>query len=176
MSSLDLQTIKERYTKYLEEAQAKGRHGLPNYEIALWDQVLNPLEFKMFEDIRYIGVPLYPIFPVLENSYLHFANPFKKIGIEIKYKESPQSLIDRKIGLLSASGWTIHVIKSQGSYHTIEEYFRIKRKRKDVEFDDLSFEEQYRFVSKFKEESAPCLLYYINWTYFFEVIYKTDTY
>ena len=166
MSSPNLEEIRGMYDKYLQEAHDSRKAKLPYYEIALWDKVLNAVELRMFDDIKFIGLPLYPIFPILENNYLHFANPFRRVGIEIMFKNSPQTLVDRKVALLEAEGWTIYTIKSQSSYHLIEEFFRFKRKRKDVEYEELSFEEQFQFVQKYHRENAQCLLYYLQWTVF----------
>jgi hypothetical protein len=172
MSKFDFEQIKERYKKYYREAIRQGRRTLPYYEIQPWDQVLNEVESRAFEDIRYFGIPLYPVFPIDEDRYLHFANPFQQIGIEIVYKNSSQSLVTRKVEFLKAEGWTIYTITSKAIYHTIEEFFRIKRKRKDIEWENLSNDMQFNFVKKYHKENAVCLFLFIQWQHFHEQYYQ----
>ena len=161
MSHYDLQKIKTKYDEYIAMAQATNRQILPYYEIELWDQVLNSVELKIFEEIRYLGIPLYPIFPITDENYIHFANPYKKIGIEVRYNNSPWNLIKRKVNYLEAQGWKMYIIDSKSTYHTLEEYFRIKRKLKTIEFDDLTLLQQYHFFEKFKLNNIACLLNFI---------------
>lgn len=158
--------IEERYRYYYQDAIKRGSRHLPFYEVQSWDKVLNPVELRVFQDIREIGVPLYPVFPVAEKTYLHFANPFLQIGIEIAYKNSPKILIDRKQKLLQAQGWIVYVIPSQYCYHTQDEFFRIKRKDRSLEWNDLSFEMQFQFFRKYHLENCACLLNYIKYHHF----------
>ena len=129
--TFNFQEIKERYQYYYEDALLRNRRRLPFYEIQPWDQVLNKIEQRVFEDIRIIGVPMYPIFPVTENTYLHFGNPFEKVGIEIIYKNTPKALIDRKILLLKAQGWKVYTIASQHTYYPVDVFFLDKKKRQN---------------------------------------------
>lgn len=160
--------IKRLYKQYYGEAVERGIHHLPYYEIQQWDQVLNKIDGRIFEDVRAMGIPLYPIFPVTEGTYLHFANPFCRVGIEIIYKSTPQALVERKVNLLKAEGWTIYTTNSQQTYYGIEEFFKLKRKNETIDFDDLPDETKYSFAKKYNTENAACLLYYLKVTYFME--------
>ncbi|RZK12933.1 MAG: hypothetical protein EOO46_01205 [Flavobacterium sp.] len=170
MDSFDFQIVTERYAMYFSDALDKGQEKLPYYEIAQWDRILNPVELRIFHDIKFIGVPLYPRFPVADNTYLHFANPFKRVGIEIEFKNSSPQIINRKVLLLKSEGWTIFRVDSRNAYHIIEEFFRFKRKSKELEFDDLTDEQQYRFVEKYHEKNIQCLLYYLKYRYFSNIL------
>jgi len=158
--------IEDRYRFYFNDAIAKGLNHLPYYEVQPWDVVLNEVELRVFQDIREIGVALYPAFPVAEKTYFHFANPFIRIGIEIAYKNTPQSLIDRKQKLFQAQGWTVYVIPSKHCYPTLEEFFRTKRKDPDLDWSDLPFEMQFQFFKKYHLENGACLLNYIKYQHF----------
>jgi hypothetical protein len=162
----DFDEIFIRYHHYFKEAESTGRRYLPYYEVQPWSEILNPVEREVFEDIREIGIPMYPIFPVAENTYLHFANPFHRVGIEIAYKNSLKALIDRKINLLRAQQWTVFVIPSQSCRLTLEEFFQRKRKDPHLEWEELSHELQSQFFKKYYLENCACLLHYINELYF----------
>lgn len=146
-------------------AQTKGYRKLSNY-FAPWQKVLNAVEQKTFEDLRYWGIPLYPRYPISGEQYLHFANPFEKVGIEIVFKNSPQLLIDRKVALLEASGWVVYTIKSSGTYYPIDHFFKITRKDKWVKWEELSDRMRFLFTRKYHTENTACLVYYINVVHF----------
>jgi hypothetical protein len=158
----NLAEIESRYRHYYQEAILRGRYTLPYYEIEQWDKVLTPVESRIFQDIREMGIALYPVFPVAEKTYLHFANPFVRVGIEIEYKNSPKTTINRKLQLLKPQRWTVYVITSQKCYHTFEEFFNIKRKDPAMQWGDLSQDLQLKFFQKYRLENCACLLNYIQ--------------
>lgn len=137
-----------------------------SYHIEDWNEKLNAVEKRTYHDIRAMGLQLYPIFPVSDDQYLHFANPFKMVGIEIVYKNSPAFLIERKTKLLEGLGWKIYTINSENTYHTIEEFFRMKRKDKALEWEGLDGGLASLFAEKYHTKNALCLLYYLCQTYF----------
>ncbi|TMI63659.1 MAG: hypothetical protein E6H07_12865 [Bacteroidetes bacterium] len=161
----DIAELRKNYSASWYEAVNSGRFIL-SYHIDDWNQKLNAVEKRTYHDIRFIGLQLYPIFPVSDDQYLHFANPFKMVGIEIVYKNSPELLIERKTKLLEGLGWKIYTINSENTYHTIEEFFRIKRKDKSLEWEELDGELASLFSEKYHTKSAPCLLYYLQQKYF----------
>lgn len=67
-----------------------------------------PIEFNVWCDIRNIGIPFYPQIPVL-NYFIDFADPCKKIGIEVDGKEFHHDKgKDQKRDLkLQKEGWKI---------------------------------------------------------------------
>jgi hypothetical protein len=97
-------------------------------KVAQWDKILNIVELRMFHDMRYLGVNLTPRYPISKTNYLHFANPYKKIKIEIIYKNTPDDVVKRKIAFLETYGWKIFTTKSQHTYHIIDEFFCLKEK------------------------------------------------
>jgi len=161
-STFNFSEVIDKYRYYFLEAEKTGVNKLPYYEIQQWDKKLNEVELRIFHDIKYIGVLLYPIFPISETQYLHFANPFIKVGIEIVYKNSPKSLIKRKLEILRSQGWTVYEIESTKTYHTFNEYCNYKK----VDFDELNDVEQFEFYQSNKERNDYCLLEYMKAVHF----------
>jgi hypothetical protein len=162
----NLAEIEEGYRYFYQEALKNGENSLPYYSIHPWDQTLGPTERHVFHDIRSLGLRLYPIFPVAPGTFLHFADPFQRLGVEIAFKDTPKNLLARKQQLLKAQRWTLYVIDSQHCKLTIEEFFRTKRTSETVEFEDLSRVHQLRFFEKFRLENSTCLLEYIKYAHF----------
>jgi len=165
----DLPEIRRRYKELQEEAERNGRLFL-SYDVENWIDKLNEVEKRIFQDLRVLGLPLYPIFPYSDDQYMHFANPFKKIGIEIIFKNSPTELIQRKVKLLESAGWTVYTINSENTYYPIEDFFQMRRKDGATEWEDLDGDQAFRFAEKYKSENAPSLLYYLRQRYFDRVV------
>lgn len=161
-SSFNLADVIEGFRRYYAEAEQTRVYKLPYYEIQQWDKVLNDVALRIFYDIKFIGIPLYPVFPTSQFQYLDFANPFNRVGIEIVYKTSDKSIIDRKLELLKSQGWTIYKIESTKSYYTFDEYCDYK----NVNFDELDKQEQFEFYEKSKEANDYCLLQYMKAIHF----------
>jgi very-short-patch-repair endonuclease len=78
------------------------------YSFGFWDEIFSPIEKLVWHDIRSVGIPMYPQYPVL-GYFLDFADPIIKLGIEVDGKDfhtdkekdlKRQSEIERE-------GWTI---------------------------------------------------------------------
>jgi len=162
----NLPEIEEGYTCFFQKALENKEDHLPYYEIQPWDQTLAPIELEVFREIRGTGLRLYPIFPVAPGTFLHFANPFLRIGIEIVFKNTPPTLLNRKRLLLKSQRWVIYTIPSQCCDLSIEEFFKSRRTRDNVEFEDLSHLHQLQFFEKFHRENITCLLEYIRYKHF----------
>ncbi|HKC37030.1 MAG TPA: hypothetical protein VKB95_13240 [Chitinophagaceae bacterium] len=170
----DIPEIRRRYSSLYIEAIKAGRPLLSYHDVEDWNNKLNAVEKRTYHDLRALGLPLYPIFPYSDDQYLHFANPFKMVGIEIVFKNSPIALIERKTKLLAGMGWKVYTINSENTYHTIEEFFRFHRKDKSLEWEDLDGELALRFAEKYHLQNAPCLLYYIQQRYFKRLVENSD--
>ena len=109
VSQFYFEEIKKRYKVWFRRAIREQHYTLPYYEIQSWDKMLNAVAHNIFDDIKCLGVPLYPVYPISEFDYIHFGNPFIKIGIEIAYKNSSREKIDRKLKRLPIIG-TIEVV------------------------------------------------------------------
>lgn len=78
-----------------------------------WMGIFTPIEDNVWSEIRYLGLPLYPQFPV-GNYFIDFADPVRKIGIEVdsvQWHKNHQKDQEREINL-KKMGWDIYRIKS----------------------------------------------------------------
>lgn len=106
------------------------------YKFSDWFEWLTPIERNVWSDIRNLGLPFYPQFPA-GPYYLDFADPFKKIALEIDGKihldaEVKQRDI-KKDSYLEKNGWT--VIRIQG--------WKTYKSREDYEYSDREIENMY---------------------------------
>ncbi len=106
----ELRIIKDRY-----ERLWKPR--IDPYAIYDWIMIFTPIEYNVWSDIRSIGVPLYPQFPV-GKYWIDFADPIKKIGIEVNGKIHNQTT-DRdtkRLKELACNGYTIFNISGKDTF------------------------------------------------------------
>ncbi len=173
---LNLKEISEAYRVWLENVINTKDPRIHIYDIADWPNILGPRALMVFDDIRGIGLPLYPIYPIDENEYLEFANPFLKVGIEHVYNNSPEEKVAKKIELLEKKGWTIFPIKSQKTYYTFEQFCHFKLVEEGLgRYEDLDNNEKEKFLEDYKFSNTACLLYYLRSNYFFNYEYRVKT-
>lgn len=74
-----------------------------------WINIFSKAERLAWDDIRLVGAPLYPQFPV-GPYFLDFGDPVKKIGIEIDSKEYHKNLEKDKVRQtkIEKLGWKIY--------------------------------------------------------------------
>lgn len=95
--------IREAYKKPLPKNPEKVYNCVP---------LMSPLEFSAFCSIRRLGLPLYPEYPV-GNMFLDFADPIKKIDVELDgatYHDSSKDKI--RDDILKKAGWKVFRISS----------------------------------------------------------------
>ena len=175
VSQFYFEEIKKRYKVWFRRAIREQHYTLPYYEIQSWDKMLDAVAHNIFDDIKCLGVPLYPVYPISEFDYIHFGNPFIKIGIEIAYKNSSREKIDRKLKRLRSMGWTIYETDSRKAYFTFREYHEYVLKGKDVQFDGMELEDQSKFIEQHKDHNTGCLLEYVKDTHFADYYYGPHT-
>jgi very-short-patch-repair endonuclease len=87
-----------------------------------WSAIFTPIEWNVWSDIRHLGLPMYPQFPV-GPYFLDFADPVKKLGIEVdsrRYHEDREK--DRlREQHLELQGWTIIRITGRQTYKEPDE-------------------------------------------------------
>lgn len=90
------------------------------------EKLFTPIERNIWDDLRYLGLPLYPQYPALKYM-LDFADPFKKICIEADGKEYHQDKArDKKRHLeLEANGWTVYHIPGGDTVRWVDEFYRL---------------------------------------------------
>jgi len=105
-----------------------------------WKEILTPIEWFAWEEIRYFGIVLYPQYPVL-NYRVDFGNPYLKIGLEIDGKEFHDKKKDhiRDQRIYDETGWQMFRVSGSEAYKLIdlpeyeddrhEEYDKLRLKR-----------------------------------------------
>lgn len=107
------QNIRNAYRKYGPLLE-KGMRLSP-YDLGIdWMGKMSPIEEKVWADIRYLGLPLYPQVPVL-GYFIDFGDFKNKIGIEVdsdKWHKNKEKDGQRQREIEN-EGWTIHRIPSR---------------------------------------------------------------
>lgn len=106
-----------------------------------WLTIFTPIEKNVWHDIRILGLPLYPQFPV-KGYFIDFADPVLKIGVEVDGKQWHQDKAkdDAREDLLHVLGWQI--IRINGS-QTFDDYDSTLREADEMglrEDDPLEYE------------------------------------
>ena len=94
------------------------------------------IEEDVWADIRYLHLPMVPEFPVL-NYFIDFADPIKKIGIEVdskKWHVDPQKDAIRQKEI-EQEGWTIYRIQGWQTFKGHEDYSDVKQKNCECEYE-----------------------------------------
>jgi len=114
--------IREAY-KHFKPIERNGICSSP-YGLGIdWVNIFSPIEYSVWSDIRYLGVPLYPQYPV-GPYFLDFGDPRRKIGIEVdslKWHKDLSKDMERQKEI-EAMGWTIYRIPSRITYKTREDF------------------------------------------------------
>jgi len=135
------QQIREIY-KQVGPVLEKGVRLSP-YDLGIqWE--FSPIEDNVWGNIRYLGIPLYPEFPV-GPYFIDFADPKKKIGIEVDsikwHKDKSKDMVKDKY--LRSCGWNIYRIPSHMTYKTREDFID---EDGNVNLEDYVFESSEGFL------------------------------
>ena len=103
MTIQDIKNIRESYKSWEPRSDP--------YAFYNWDSIFSPIERLVWIEIRNLGLNFYPQFPVL-SYFVDFADPIKKIAIELDGKEYHQDLQKdmRRQNEIENDGWTIYRI------------------------------------------------------------------
>jgi hypothetical protein len=89
-------------------AAGKRQYGLDPYS---WEDLvtLSPIEWRIWQDIRELGLVMYPQYPV-SGFFVDFANPVAKVAIECDGKEFHQDVEAdrRRQAIIESHGWTVY--------------------------------------------------------------------
>lgn len=100
-------------THYQESAQCilaagKRQYGLDPYA---WSGLvdMSPIEWRIWQDIRELGLVMYPQYPVA-GFFVDFGNPVAKVAIECDGKEFHLDVEAdrRRQSIIEAEGWTVY--------------------------------------------------------------------
>lgn len=89
-----------------------------------WSSIFTPIEDNVWGDIRLLGLPFYPQFPV-GRYFIDFADPVNKIGIEVDGREWHQDIEKdlKRQKEIESMGWKIIRIQGRKTFKTYEDYF-----------------------------------------------------
>lgn len=86
--------------------------------------LFTPIEDNVWCDIRYLGLPLYPQFPI-EKYFIDFADPFNRIAIEVDGRQWHINRIDqdhKRDDKLQSKGWSVYRIPGKYTYKTKQDF------------------------------------------------------
>lgn len=149
--------IRRMYAEHMPAILEAGDRGVDPY-FTDWVSVFTPIEMDAWQSIRGYGVPLYPQFPVL-NFFIDFANPVKRIGIEMDGAQWHDEEKDRRRDLaLLEEGWTIFRVPGRQAYTRFTDPFD--------NFIDMTEEERARNLENWFMNSSDGVIYAIKEVYF----------
>lgn len=102
--------IKTHYQTRAPEILAAGKrqYGLDPYA---WSGLvdMSPIEWRIWQDIRELGLVMYPQYPVA-GFFVDFGNPVAKVAIECDGKEFHLDVEAdrRRQSIIEAEGWTVY--------------------------------------------------------------------
>ena len=157
----DFESIKKQYLELHSKAIQNNKEAM-HFDVEDWRNTLSDIQLKVYKDIKSVGTYLYPLYPI-GDYFIDFGNPFKKVGIEILYKEREREERLACIQYFEKLGWTVYTLESKYVENSAEELFSKQMNRPGQNFysDDNMFE----FVEQNKDKSSECLIYYIKQKY-----------
>jgi len=138
------------------------------YDIYDWDKIWTPIERNTWDAIRYLGLPFYPQYPV-GNYFIDFADPFKKIGIEIDGRKFHQDFErdEYRQSKLENMGWEIFRIPGWMTFKNREDYLRRLEENEDCYDEYGELNEKWRSANnKYRNETAEGKLFSIKEDYY----------
>jgi len=147
--------IKKRYELRDRDFKRGGFYMPDPYSIYDWDKIWTPIERNAWRYIRFLGLPFYPQFPV-ENYFIDFADPVKKIGIEIDGRAFHQNMSKDKSrqDKLESLGWRIFRIPGWMTFKDKDDYFCEFENQSDC-YDEEEYREKFNEINgRFREETA----------------------
>lgn len=100
------------------EASRQDPKGMTDPYFVDWSKLFTPIEDLAWSDIRYMGLPFYPQFPVL-NYFIDFACPSKRIGVELDGAAYHDRGKDKaRDELLWQHGWRIFRVTGTEAHRT----------------------------------------------------------
>lgn len=160
----DIEQLRTLYLKGYNNALQEKVYKLPVY-LEDWKETMNDIEFKLFCDIRSIGVHLYPYYPV-EHLMVDFANPFSKVAILIVYKKTDSKQHQEKVDFLTKNGWKVYSMESKAVTFSAEQLYRRTNYNSSKQLSELEYESFLSFVNENSSNNSECLVYSIKEKYF----------
>lgn len=119
---LNRHQIRERYNELRPLIDRGDR--IDPYSVCDWCGYFTPIEENVWSDIRYVGLPMLPQYPV-DGFFIDFADPLIKLGIEVDGKiwHTNKEKDAQRQDFLERRGWTIIRIDGRQTYKEREDYF-----------------------------------------------------
>lgn len=135
----------------IREAYKKWKPRTCPYSYFGWIHIFTPIENNVWADIRYLGLPMYPQFPV-SKYFVDFADPVRKIAVEV---DGAQWHIDKQKDKkreadLRKEGWVVYRIPGNKTFTTREDYI--------PDGSYFSKEENEEALERFYKESSEGIL------------------
>lgn len=114
--------IRAAYSKF--EKQLRAGERISPYEIGIdWMGKFSPIEDRVWSDIRYLGLPLYPQYPI-GNFFADFADPHLKIVIEVDGREFHRNKEKDRIreSKIFGKGWDVYRIPGWATMESREAF------------------------------------------------------
>lgn len=142
--------IREAYKNVMEDLEKGAR--ISPYDIGIdWITAFTPIEDNVWSAIRYLGLPLYPQYPI-GPYFVDFADPYRRIAIEVDGRawHKDREADERREDYIRRQHWRIYRIPGKYTYRVKEDFV------KDGELD----------VEKYSTECAEGILLSIYSVYF----------
>lgn len=104
------EAIRDHYRRHADAIRAAGKnqYGIDPYA---WDSLVSmtPIEWPMWQDIRSIGMVMYPQYPV-GRFFVDFGNPVAKVAIECDGAawHQDKAADKRRQDKIESMGWTVY--------------------------------------------------------------------
>lgn len=109
----------QKYSEIIEASREHIRGWVDPYFVN-WLKDASPIESRAWIDIRGLGTPLYPQFPLF-NYFIDFANPYLKVGVELDGKEWHDPVKDRtRDEFLASAGWHVYRITGAEAHKIVD--------------------------------------------------------
>lgn len=124
-----------------------------------WHNILQSPYSLFRDDIKIVGIRLYPIVELAHNEFVHFGNPFEKVGVFIQCKEF------EKIQSQNPE-WKLYNIYKNDCFETVNQFYeKVKTFDMPSTYYELEPENSIDFFKKYKIKNGQLLLYYLKKKY-----------
>lgn len=139
--------IKEMYELFMPDIERYYPRCCPYFDDWTSWMNLTRIEENIWHDIRVLGLPFFPQFPV-GRYFIDFADPIKKIGIEVdgKYHEKQKNKDEERQKEIENLGWKIIRIDGWKTYKDRNSFF--EEDWKELEDKDIYDSEEYEELEK----------------------------
>lgn len=145
--------IREAYKKFLPRLLDGDL--ISPYEIEFdWFKKFSPIEEKVWDGIRYLGLPLYPQFPI-GKYFVDFADPYRRIAIEVDshqwHKDTEKDKQRQKE--IEKLGWRVYRIDSWLTFKSVSDFtFLDETGREQIDWEKYEENTAEGFLRKLYRE------------------------